>query len=138
MAELALVVYVMHLGLAFGLSSWLQRRRTGSTGFVGLRCRAGSVEWLGGVLFAAPLVLGFPAPLLDLAAVLTPVKALDGSLGHGLGVALAVSGIAATRPNGRWPPRGASESTPPRAPSSSPTSRSRSSATIFAAMLPAP
>lgn len=95
-AELALALYVAYLGLAFGLRSWLQRRRTGSTGFVGLRGRPGSVEWLGGVLFAVALLLGFAAPVLALAGVLEPWALLDGGPGHAVGVALTVAGIAAT------------------------------------------
>jgi len=96
MPELALALYVVYLALAFGLRTYLQLRRTGSTGFVGLRGRPGSVEWLGGVAFAAGLVLGFAAPVLDLLGVLDPVAALDGEVAHAVGLALAVAGIAGT------------------------------------------
>lgn len=96
MAELALVLYALYLALAFGLRTWVHVRRTGSTGFVGLRGRPGSVEWLGGVLFTAALILGFAAPVLDLVVGLSSIAALDGSAGHGIGIALAVAGIAAT------------------------------------------
>lgn len=96
MAELALALYVLYLALAFGLRTWLQVRRTGSTGFVGLRGRPLSVEWLGGVLFAAALLLGFAAPVLDLAGAVDPIAALDGGAGHVAGAILAVAGVAAT------------------------------------------
>jgi protein-S-isoprenylcysteine O-methyltransferase Ste14 len=96
MPELALALYVVYLGLAFGLRTYLQVRRTGSTGFVGLRGRPGSVEWLGGVGFAAALVLGFAAPVLDLFGVLDPVAVVDGEVAHVVGIVLAVTGIAGT------------------------------------------
>ncbi|MCC6793223.1 MAG: hypothetical protein IT336_16180 [Thermomicrobiales bacterium] len=44
MAELALIVYLVYLGLAFGLRSFLQWRATGSTGFVGASGQPGSAE----------------------------------------------------------------------------------------------
>ncbi len=97
MAELALVLYGVYLGLAFGLRSWLQKRRTGSTGFHGISGRLGrSPEWLGGVLFVVALALGFAAPILDLAEILDPVPALDGDLAQGVGVVLAFVGIDLT------------------------------------------
>lgn len=96
MAELALVLYGLYLALAFGLRTAIQVRRTGSTGFVGLRGRPGSVEWLGGVLFAVALLLGALAPLLDVVAAVGPVGLLDGRTGHVIGGVLTVAGIAAT------------------------------------------
>jgi len=96
MTVLALALFGLYVGLAFGLRTWLQVRRTGSTGFVGLRGAPGSVEWLGGVLFAAAIVLGFAGPVLALTDVSEPVAALDGTAGHVLGVVLTVGGLAAT------------------------------------------
>lgn len=93
MAVLALVLYAVYLGLAFGLRSWIQRRRTGSIGFRGISGRAGSIEWWGGVLFAAALVFGVVAPVLDLAGALEPIGVLDGPAGHLAGAVLAVAGI---------------------------------------------
>jgi protein-S-isoprenylcysteine O-methyltransferase Ste14 len=46
--------------------------------------------------FALAIVLGVAAPVLDLADVLDPIGALDGDLGHWIGAALAVTGIALT------------------------------------------
>ena len=96
MPALAIALYLVYLALAFGLRTWLQVRRTGSSGFVGLRGRPGSVEWLGGVLFALALVLGFAAPFLDLAGVSEPVDALDEAAVQIAGAVLAVAGIALT------------------------------------------
>jgi protein-S-isoprenylcysteine O-methyltransferase Ste14 len=96
MAELAIALYLVYLALAFGLRTYLQLRRTGSTGFVGLRGRTGSVEWLGGVGFIVALILGFAAPVLDLAGVMEPVAILEGGVAPVAGVVLTLAGIAAT------------------------------------------
>ena len=96
MPILALVLYVVYLLLAFGLRTFLQVRRTGSTGFKGIGGRPGSAEWLAGVGFALALVLGFSAPVLALLDVVEPVGALDGHVLHVLGTVLAVAGIAGT------------------------------------------
>ena len=96
MPEIALALYVLYLVLAFGLRTWLQLRRTGSTGFVGVRGRPGSVEWLGAVLFAAALVLGLLAPIVTLLDVLAPVGAVDGAVAHWLGAALTIAGLTGT------------------------------------------
>ena len=63
---------------------------------MGLRGWPGSVEWLGGVLFAAALSLGLLAPVLALLDVLAPVAALDGAVAHAVGAALTVGGLTAT------------------------------------------
>lgn len=89
MAAAALALYVAYLALAFGLRTLIQLRRTGSTGFVGLRGHVGSAEWLGGVLFAAAILLGFAAPALALAGI----AEADGTW---VGAALAAAGIALT------------------------------------------
>ena len=66
---LALALFTIYLALAFGVRTLTQLRRTGSSGFKGISGRPGSVEWLGGVLFATSLALHFAAPLLDLTGV---------------------------------------------------------------------
>jgi protein-S-isoprenylcysteine O-methyltransferase Ste14 len=96
MPELALALYLVYLLLAFVLRSLLQLRATGSTGFKGVGGRPGSAEWLAGVGFALALVLGFSAPVLDLADVVDPIEALDGPAAHVTGAVLAVAGILAT------------------------------------------
>lgn len=90
------VLYALYLALAFGGRALLQVRTTGSTGFVGIKGRWGSVEWLGGVLFAAASVLLLAAPLLDLAGVLAPIAVIDGPLEHALGFVLFSAGLVGT------------------------------------------
>ncbi len=92
--ELALVLYLVYLALAFGLRSLLQRRRTGSAGFRGTSGRPGSPEWLGGVLFAVATLTGLAAPILALLDVVSPLEPLDASWSGAFGAALAVVGIA--------------------------------------------
>jgi protein-S-isoprenylcysteine O-methyltransferase Ste14 len=96
MPELALILYGVYLALAFGLRTFLQWRRTGSTGFHGVGGRPGSIEWLAGVGFVAALVLGATAPLLDLVDLVEPIGAIDGEGAQIVGAVLAITGIAAT------------------------------------------
>lgn len=93
-AWLALGLYALFMLLAFGVRTWVQLRRTGSTGFKGISGRPGSAEWLGGVLFVVAVVLGVVAPVLDLLAVLPRMHATEAATYAGLVVACA--GIAAT------------------------------------------
>jgi protein-S-isoprenylcysteine O-methyltransferase Ste14 len=95
-AAVAVALYVVYLATVFAARSVLHRRRTGSTGFVGISGRPGSPEWLGGVLFAIALVLGFLAPVLQLAAVIQPLARLDGPIGHLGGFVLSLAGIVLT------------------------------------------
>jgi protein-S-isoprenylcysteine O-methyltransferase Ste14 len=95
-AELALILYLAYLALAFGLRTVVQVRRTGSTGFKGIGGRPGSAEWIAGVGFTVALLLGFSAPVLALLDVVEPIDALDGAGAHAAGVVLAVAGIGAT------------------------------------------
>jgi protein-S-isoprenylcysteine O-methyltransferase Ste14 len=96
MAELALLIYLVYLGLAFGLRSLLQWRATGSTGFVGISGRLGSAEWLAGALFAVALLLGLAAPVLALTGTVEPLDALDGQALNLVGLVLAVIGVGLT------------------------------------------
>ena len=96
MAELALILYGVFLLLAFGWRTWLQVRRTGSSGFHGISGAPGSAEWLGGVLFVVALILGVLAPVLAIADVVEPIDALDQGAVHGFGLALALLGILGT------------------------------------------
>jgi len=95
-AVAALVIYVGYLLLAFGLRTWVQLRRTGSTGFHGLGGRPGSPEWIAGALFAVALTFGFAAPLLALIDVVEPIGAIDGNVAFWIGTALALVGVGAT------------------------------------------
>ena len=96
MPELALALYAVFLLLAFGWRTWLQVRRTGSSGFRGISGRPGSAEWLGGVLFVVAICLGVLAPVLAIADIVGPIDALDRPLIHAVGITLAVLGILGT------------------------------------------
>jgi protein-S-isoprenylcysteine O-methyltransferase Ste14 len=96
MPWLALAGYPLFLALAFGLRSLVHHRRTGTTGFVGLSGSAGSIEWLGGVLFGVALVAGVAAPCLELAGIVAPPAALSTTAVRAAGVALYVAGVAGT------------------------------------------
>ncbi|MDQ2638478.1 MAG: isoprenylcysteine carboxylmethyltransferase family protein, partial [Actinomycetota bacterium] len=45
MPVVALALFAVFALLGFGWRSWVQRRRTGSTGFRGISGQPGSVEW---------------------------------------------------------------------------------------------
>ncbi|HST41088.1 MAG TPA: isoprenylcysteine carboxylmethyltransferase family protein [Conexibacter sp.] len=94
MAVLTLVLYLLFVGVLFGLRSVVMRSRTGSSGWRGISGRPGSAEWLGGVLFALALLLGLAAPICDLAGVATAIDALDRLPLHVLGLLLVAAGTA--------------------------------------------
>jgi protein-S-isoprenylcysteine O-methyltransferase Ste14 len=96
MGWVALGCYVLYLAVAFVLRSIVQLRRTGSTGFKGISGAPGSLEWSAGVLFGVALIVGVLAPVLEVAGVLEPIAFLDGPVGHALGLALFVLGLAGT------------------------------------------
>jgi protein-S-isoprenylcysteine O-methyltransferase Ste14 len=91
--EVALILYVVALIVLFGARSWLQRRRTGHTGFHGISGTPDDAGWWGGVLFVAAIVLGLAGPLLavtDVVAVQPPVAV------QVVGLVMALTGFAAT------------------------------------------
>lgn len=94
MGGVALSAYLLFLVLAFGVRSVVHRRRTGSTGFRGLRPGAGPAEKLAGVLFVVAVVIGLVAPALQLFGAVTPV--VDSWATRALGAVLAAAGILAT------------------------------------------
>jgi protein-S-isoprenylcysteine O-methyltransferase Ste14 len=96
MAYLALVFYIVFIALTFGLKTYVQLKRTGSTGFHGVSGRPGSVEWFSGVGFAAALIAGLTAPVLVITGVLEPLAVLDSTGVQAAGVLLAVSGCVLT------------------------------------------
>lgn len=96
MPELALVLGLLSAALTFGVRILVQVRRTGKTGVVGVSGRVGSAEWVGGLLFAGSMLVLLAAPILQLADVVEPIGALDGSAGHAAGTVVAVAGIGAT------------------------------------------
>jgi protein-S-isoprenylcysteine O-methyltransferase Ste14 len=93
MSTVALVLYTVALAVIFGLRSWVQRRRTGSTGFRGFSGTPADAGWWGGVLFVVAVVLGLAGPLL---AVLGVVVADPPFVVQVCGLVLALAGFAAT------------------------------------------
>ena len=96
MAVVALVLYGVSLVLTFGVRIVVQLRRTGSTGVHGLASDASALEWVAGALFLGGLLAGALAPTLALLDVLEPIAALDGAVGHAIGLVLAAGGIVLT------------------------------------------
>jgi len=92
---LALVLLVVFYAIAFGLRTWQHVRATGSTGFYGLSGRPGSVEWLGGVLFVASILLSLAAAVAEAAGWIPPLWE-PGPAGVALGATITLAGIAAT------------------------------------------
>jgi len=96
MGEVALGCYAVYGGLALGLRSVIQVRRTGSTGFKGVSGSPGSLEWYAGILFGVAVVIGVLAPVLDVTDTLEPIAAIDGPGAHAAGLVLFGLGLAAT------------------------------------------
>ena len=94
-ADIALVLFAVFGVLGFGWRSWLQHRRTGSTGFrapvAGSAHSNGSPGW-----FGIALVVAVGAPILQRANVIRPDSALSEAWIRWPGSAIAAAGIAAT------------------------------------------
>ena len=93
MSAVALVLYVVALVVLFGVRSWVQHRRTGSTGFRGISGTPREAGWWGGVLFIAAIALGLAGPLL---AVTGTVPADPHPAVAAVGLVVALTGFAAT------------------------------------------
>ncbi|MCK9250438.1 MAG: isoprenylcysteine carboxylmethyltransferase family protein [Solirubrobacteraceae bacterium] len=96
MPWLALALYLLYLGLAFGWRTWLMLTRAGTSGFHGISGTPAQAQWWGGVLFAVALVAGLVAPVLQLAGATPPLAALDTTGIAVIGTGIAVAGIAGT------------------------------------------
>lgn len=92
----ALGLYVVWAGIAFGVRTVIQLRRSGDSGFRGLSGARGSVEWWAGVLFIATMALGLIAPVAELASLIEPLSLLDQPPVQMVGAVVAIIGIAAT------------------------------------------
>ena len=66
MPVVALALFAVFALLGFGWRSWLQYRRTGSTGFRGISGRVGSTEWFAGAGFVVAMAAAFFAPVLQM------------------------------------------------------------------------
>lgn len=95
MPALALALLAVYGLLAFGLRMVVHVRRTGSTGFKGLRGASGS-ERAGGLLLLIAVVSCVVGAVLQLTGAMASIGALDGGVGSTLGVVLACAGIAMT------------------------------------------
>jgi protein-S-isoprenylcysteine O-methyltransferase Ste14 len=96
MPRTAITGYVVFLALAFGLRAILHYRRTGTSGFIGLTGRPGSIEWLAGVLFGVAVVTGGLAPLAQLLGLLHPIAGGDARVSHVAGLLCFGVGLAGT------------------------------------------
>jgi protein-S-isoprenylcysteine O-methyltransferase Ste14 len=94
-ADMALVLFGVFVSLGFGWRSWLQYRRTGSTGFRGVSA-GGLLERLAGIGFVAALLVAVSAPILQEARAIRPVSALSAVWVQTAGIVVATVGIAAT------------------------------------------
>ncbi|CQD17382.1 putative protein-S-isoprenylcysteine methyltransferase [Mycobacterium lentiflavum] len=93
-AVVALALFAAFGVFGFGWRSWLQYRRTGSTGF--RRIRGGVTEWVAGAGFAVALAVAASAPILQLCHVVAPLRALTAGWIQYVGIVVAILGIAAT------------------------------------------
>jgi protein-S-isoprenylcysteine O-methyltransferase Ste14 len=96
MPGLALALLALYGLLGVVLRIAVQRRRTGSTGFKGIRGASGAVERIGGLLYTAAVVLAAAGPALEEAGALHRFAALSGTLAEVLGIVLAALGIVLT------------------------------------------
>ena len=94
-AAIALVLFAMFGLLGFAWRSWLQYRRTGSSGLLGAGGRIGSVEWLAGTGFVVALIVAISAPILQRAWVVQPIAVVNHAWIQAAGIAVAIVGIAA-------------------------------------------
>jgi len=94
-ADMALVLFAIFAVLGFGWRSWLQYRRTGSTGFRGIGA-GGFLERLAGVGFVVALAVAVSAPILQEAKLVEPVRMLNEAWIQTGGIVVATAGIAAT------------------------------------------
>jgi len=95
-ADIALLLFAVFGVLGFGWRSWLQYRRTGSTGFHGTSGRIGSTEWTAGVGFVVALTVAVSAAILQRANVIQPIRILTTVWVQVAGIVVAMIGIAAT------------------------------------------
>lgn len=90
---LALILYAAFGFFGIVLRMWIQYRRTGSSGFIGLREGAGPAEVLGAVLLVVGIGGGVEAAAEASTGNLEPIEALDAAGVRVVGGALALIGI---------------------------------------------
>jgi protein-S-isoprenylcysteine O-methyltransferase Ste14 len=92
-AVVALALLAVFGLIGFGWRTWLQHRRTGSTGFRGIGGKIGSAEWVAGLGLVIVLVVAVVGPVLQLCAVVVPVGVLHARWIQLAGIGLALLGI---------------------------------------------
>jgi len=93
--DMAVVLFAVFGVLGFGWRSWVQYRRTGSTGLRGIRA-GGMSEYLAGVGFVVALIVAVSAAILQEIGVIEPVRMLSVVWVQTVGIVIATAGIAAT------------------------------------------
>jgi protein-S-isoprenylcysteine O-methyltransferase Ste14 len=93
-SAIALLIYLVGLAVVFGLRTWLQVRRTGSSGFHGISGEPSSLRWWAGVSFIAALVLGLAALVLAVVGVVPRPSGPAADAAAVAGLVLAVTGFA--------------------------------------------
>ena len=91
----AVLLEAVFFALAFGARSWIQWRRTGSTGFIRPHRGDPPAERAGAVLFIVALLLLMAGPITDLAGM-SRIAVLDSRVAAVVGLVLAVLGIVLT------------------------------------------
>ena len=94
-ADMALVLFSIFGILGFGWRSWVQYRRTGSTGFRGISA-GGLTERVAGIGFVVALIVAVSAPILQETKVVEPLRMLSAVWVQTVGIVVATAGIAAT------------------------------------------
>ena len=93
--DMAVVLFSVFGVLGFGWRSWLQYRRTGSTGLRGIRT-GGWLEYVAGVGFVVALIVMVSAAILQEIGVVEPFRMLSAVWIQTVGIVIATAGIAAT------------------------------------------
>lgn len=93
--DMAVVLFSVFGVLGFGWRSWLQYRRTGSTGLRGIRA-GGLLEYLAGGGFVVALIVAVSAAVMQETGVIEPVRVLSVIWVQTVGIVIATAGIAAT------------------------------------------
>lgn len=94
-ADIALALFAVFSVLGLGWRSWMQHRRTGSTGFRGISARFGSLESIAGVGVAAALTLAVVAAILQRTSMIEPLSILGMLWIQIAGIVVATAGIVA-------------------------------------------
>lgn len=96
MPMLALTVLSTYFAIAFGLRSWIQWRRTGSSGFNGISRTGGVADWIGGVLLIVAVAAAVLGPVAQLGGFVAPWPALTGPGAGAAGLVLSAAGMVGT------------------------------------------